>query len=296
MAEPDTELEPSRMTLGGHLDELRKRITRALLALLLAFLLAWVFKEEILAQVMWPWRTSVRSINAELVVRSEEALAKDPTRPREEYFLTNDPADKRLRNPVEERLSSFGVGDSFFVSLNVSFWCAAFLAGPYVLWELWQFIAAGLYKHEKRLVRLYFPFSVLLFFAGVAFCYFLIVPSGLYFLSTTLSVDLVKTQLGLEKYFDFLSKMCLSIGATFQLPILMVFFASIGLVDPKSYGRWRKQFIVVALLVAAIITPSPDAYTQLLTTLPMIALYELGILLARWRGKPRQKPGAGAPA
>jgi Tat protein translocase TatC len=294
MAEPDQELEPSRMTLGAHLEELRKRIMRSSVALILALVLAWMFKEEILERVMWPWRSAVRTINADLVVRSEEVLAADPAKARDEYFLSNDPADKRLRNPVDERMSTFGVGDSFFVSLNVSIWCAAFLAGPYVLWEIWQFIAAGLYKHEKRLVRLYFPFSVLLFLSGIAFCYFLIVPSGLYFLSTTLPVEMVKPQLGLEKYFDFLSMMCLAVGATFQLPILMVFFASIGLVDPKSYGKWRKQFIVAALLVAAIITPSPDAYTQLLTTAPMLALYELGILLARWRGKPRQKPAAGS--
>lgn len=291
--QPD-ELEHTRMTLGGHLEELRKRITRSLVALILALVLAWSFKEEVLQHVMWPWQTAVHRINADLVARSEAELAADPAKKRDDYFVSADPADQRLRNPVEERLSAFGVGDSFFVSLNVSLYVAAFLAGPYVLWELWQFIAAGLYKHEKRLVRLYFPLSVLLFLAGVAFCFFLIVPSGLYFLSTTLPVDLVKPQLGLEKYFDFLSMMCLSIGATFQLPILMVFFSSIGLVEASSYGKWRKHFIVVALLVAAFITPSPDAYTQLMTTAPMLVLYEIGILLAKWRGKPRQTPAGGA--
>ncbi len=293
MAQPN-DLEHTRMTLGGHLQELRKRVSRSLVALILAFVLAWVFKEEVLQQVMWPWQTAVQRINADLVQRSEDALLADPAKQREEFFLSADPADARLRNPVEERLSAFGVGDSFFVSMSVSLYVAAFLAGPYVLFELWQFIAAGLYKHEKRLVRLYFPLSVLLFLAGASFCFFLIVPSGLYFLSTTLPVELVKPQLGLEKYFDFLSMMCLSIGATFQLPILMVFFSSIGLVEAKSYGKWRKHFIVVALFAAAVITPSPDAYTQLLTTLPMLVLYEIGILLARWRGKPRQKPMEGA--
>ncbi|MCY2961652.1 MAG: twin-arginine translocase subunit TatC [Planctomycetota bacterium] len=294
MAPQTDDLEHTRMTLGGHLEELRKRITRSLVALILALVLAWTFKEEVIQRVMWPWQTAVQRINADLVERSEASLAADPQKSREEFFLSADPADKRLRNPVEERLSSFGVGDSFFVSLNVSLYVAAFLAGPYVLFELWQFIAAGLYKHEKRLVRLYFPLSVFLFLTGAAFCFFLIVPSGLYFLSTTLPVELVKPQLGLEKYFDFLSMMCLSIGATFQLPILMVFFSSIGLIEAKSYGKWRKHFIVIALFVAAVITPSPDAYTQLLTTAPMIVLYEIGILLARWRGKPRQKPAESA--
>lgn len=293
MAQPN-DLEHTRMTLGGHLQELRKRITRSLIALILALLVSWSFKEAILEQVMWPWRNAVHQINADLVVRSEVALAADPAKKRDDYFQTNDPSDQRLKSPVQERLSSFGVGDSFFVSLNLSLYVAAFLAGPYVLFELWQFIAAGLYKHERKLVYLYFPLSIVLFFSGIAFCYFLIVPSGLYFLSTTLPVEMVEPQLGLEQYVDFLTKMCLAIGAVFQLPILMVFFSSIGLVEAKSYGKWRKHFIVVALLTAAIITPSPDAITQLLTTAPMIVLYEVGILLARWRGKPRQKPIGGA--
>ncbi|MBL8861754.1 MAG: twin-arginine translocase subunit TatC [Planctomycetes bacterium] len=291
-ATPD-ELEHTRMTLGGHLEELRRRITRSLVALVLALLAAWAYREEVLTRVMWPWKSSVERINADLVERSEALLVADPTKQREEYFASADPSDRRLRRPVEERLSAFGVGDSFFVSFHVSFYVALFLAGPYVLFELWQFIAAGLYRHEKRLVYLYFPFSVVLFFAGIAFAFFLIVPSGLYFLSTTLPVELVQPQLGIEKYFEFLSRMCLAIGAVFQLPILMVFFASIGLVEPKSYGRWRKHFIVVALLVAAIITPSPDAITQLLTTAPMLMLYEIGILLSRWRGKPRRLPDGG---
>ncbi len=295
MAERKAEdLEHTRMTLGGHLEELRKRVTRSLLVLILALVVAWTFKEEVLQHVMWPWRTAVHQINADLIDRSEAELVLHPEKRRDEYFLTMEATDQRLRNPVEERLSAFGVGDSFFVSLNVSLYVAAFLAGPYVLFEIWQFIAAGLYKHEKRLVHLYFPFSVALFFSGVAFCYFLIVPSGLYFLSTTLPVEMVKPQLGLEKYFDFLSMMCLSIGATFQLPIIMVFFASIGLIEAKSYSKWRKHFIVIALFVAAFITPSPDAYTQLLTTAPMLALYEIGILLSRWRGKPRQTQGGPA--
>lgn len=293
-AKQTDDLEHTRMTLGGHLEELRKRVTRSLLALILALLVAWTFKEAILERVMWPWRNAVHQINADLVERSEARLASDPTLRRDEYFQTSDPADKRLKNPVQERLSSFGVGDTFFVSLNLSLYVAAFLAGPYVLFELWQFIAAGLYAREKKLVYLYFPLSLVLFFSGIAFCYFLIVPSGLYFLSTTLPVEMVEPQLGLEKYVDFLTKMCLAIGAVFQLPILMVFFASIGLIEAKSYGRWRKHFIVVALFTAAIITPSPDAITQLLTTAPMIVLYEVGILLARWRGKPRQIPTGGA--
>ncbi len=293
-SESEEPSETTRMTLGDHLQELRRRLFRSILALVIALSFAWFFREDLSDKVTWPWRQAVADINADLVERSEEILRGDPARARTDYFLTADPADQRLRNPVDERLSAFGVGEGFFFALNVSLYFAALLAGPYVLWEMWQFIAAGLYPKEKRLVYLYFPASVLLFLAGVAFCYFVIVPSGLFFLATTMPVEMIRPQLGAEKYFDFLSMMCLAMGATFQLPILMIFFSSIGLVDPTSYGKWRKHFIVAALLVAAVITPSPDAYTQLLTAGPMLVLYEIGIWISRWRAKPRETPGAGA--
>jgi sec-independent protein translocase protein TatC len=156
-----------------------------------------------------------------------------------------------------------------------------------------MFISAGLYKHEKRAVLKYFPFSVLLFLVGVWFCYQYVIPTGMYFLAKTLPLDQLKVQLGLDQYFSFLSTMCLAMGAVFQLPIVMVFFARIGLIDPKTYGKYRGHFLVAALFVAGVVTPGPDYYSQILMTIPMYFLYELGILIARFGAKPRKHPDAG---
>lgn len=285
--------EHTRMTLGEHLEELRKRLFRSVLVLGIAFGAAWWFKDEVALQVMGPWRDAVVRINAELALKAEADLAAHPEKPRTEYYLSADPADTRLRDALDPRLTSMGVGESFYFALYNSLYFAAFLGGPFVLWQMWQFIAAGLYLHEKRLIGLYFPASVLLFLGGVVFAYLAILPTGLYYLTTTFGTDLVRSQLTLEKYFDFLSTMCLAMGAVFQLPIVMIFLARIGLVEPKTYGKYRGHFVVVALLVAAVLTPGPDWISQVLMAGPMLVLYEVGILVARMSAKPRQIPGAG---
>jgi sec-independent protein translocase protein TatC len=85
--------------------------------------------------------------------------------------------------------------------------------------------------------------------------------------------------------------MCLAMGAVFQLPILMIFLSSLGIIDPRTYSKYRAHFLVIALFVAAIVTPGPDYYSQILMTIPMYILYEVGIVIARWRARPRQHPG-----
>ena len=290
-ATDDDPFAQTRMSIGAHLEELRKRVFRSVLVLVVCFVLVWNFKERITEAVMWPWRQAVGRINADLVQRHEAELAAQPDIERTRFFLSADPASPgytTLKEPVDERLASFGVGDSFFFALNVSLWSAFFLGGPFVLWQLWQFIAAGLYKHERKFVYMYFPFSVLLFLAGAVFCYFLVVPIGMYFLASTLPLEQVRPMVGIDRYFDFLSTMCLAMGAVFQIPILMIFLSSIGIIEPSTYSKFRGHFLVVALLVAAILTPGPDIYSQLMMGGPMLVLYEIGILLARWRAKPRR--------
>jgi sec-independent protein translocase protein TatC len=291
MADDKDPFEGSRMTLGGHLEELRKRLFRSVIVLVIAFGAAWWFKEALVDVVMWPLRTSVDRINAELVERYEADLVGNPGTPRSKYFRTDAPEDKELRDPVDARPVALQIGESFFFALNVSIYCACFIGGPFVLWQLWQFIAAGLYPREKRLVYLYFPFSVLLFLAGVVFCFVWIIPTGMYFLAQTFPVETVRLQLSLEKYFDFLSTMCLAMGAMFQLPLVMIFLSSIGLVDPRTYSKYRPHFLIGALFVAGVITPGPDWVSQVLMTAPIYVLYEVGIIVARWRARPRRVEG-----
>lgn len=290
MADEDDTLEGTRMTLGEHLEELRKRVFRSVVVLALAFGFAFYFSDPIAERVLWPWTKAVTLINADLVDQAEARIAEHPEIPRSQYFTSDDPANKELRNRIDPRPNMFGIGDAFFFALNNSIYFALFIGSPYVLWQMWQFVAAGLYRHEKRAVSLYFPFSAFLFAAGVLFCYFLVVPVGMYALGTTLSIDLVKPMIGIEQYFSFLSTMCLAMGLVFQIPIVMVFLARIGIIEPATYSRYRPHFLVVALFIAALVTPGPDYYSQILMTIPMLVLYEAGILIARFSARPRQHP------
>lgn len=288
----EAEIESTRMSLGEHLEELRRRVFRSVLVLAIAFLFAWFFKEELAEYVLWPWRQAAASINADLRAKADARLAADPALARTTFYVTSDPSDLRLKDEVDPRPSMFGIGEGFFFALNVSIWFALLTGSPFVLWQIWQFIAAGLYRHERRAVMRYFPWSILLFLIGIAFCFLLVVPTGMYYLATTYSLDLIKVVIGIDQYTSFVTTLCLAMGAVFQLPIVMIFFARIGLVDPKTYSRYRGHFVVAALIIAAAVTPGPDWISQVLMTVPMLILYEIGILVSKMSARARQHPGA----
>jgi sec-independent protein translocase protein TatC len=181
-----------------------------------------------------------------------------------------------------------GVGESFVFALNNAIYSSIFIGSPFFLWQMWLFIAAGLYPHEKRGVRFAFPISLVLFVTGVVFAFLVIVPLGLYFLNVTLEPDQVTTSLKLDQYFGFVRALCLAMGAIFQLPILMVFAARFGLVEPATFAKYRAHWVVIALIIAALLTPGPDFYSQVLMAIPMLLLYEIGIQLGRFLARPRK--------
>jgi Tat protein translocase TatC len=290
------EPEDGRRTLGQHLEELRVRLFRSVLALLFCFLGAWYFQVEIANWMLWPYRQSAVQVNQELIERYNAELARpENTKLRSDYFLSDDPADNRLRSPMNEQPAMFGIGESFFFVLNNSLYFAFFFGSPFVLWQIWQFVGAGLYRHEKRAILKYFPASVLLFIAGVLFCFFLLIPTGMYYLVTALPRETVMPIIQLEKYTSFLTTLCLAMGAVFQLPILMIFASRMGLIEPSTYGKYRGHFLIGALFVAAVITPGPDWVSQVMMTAPMVVLYEVGIIVAKLTAKPRQKPRTDRP-
>src|SRR5262245_37180419 len=290
MADAEDPFEHTRMTLGGHLEELRKRVFWSALVLAVAFGVGWWFKDELSSYVQRPWVWAVEKINLDRAQKYEAELKAHPELPRTSFFKSDDPSSLELKDPIDTRLQMFSIGESFFFALNVALYFAFFVAGPFVLWQLWMFVAAGLYRHEKRLVTLYFPFSVLLFLSGVVFCFFLVVPVGMYFLATTLPLEQVRPLLGLDQYFSFLSTMCLAMGVVFQLPIVMIFLSRIGIIEPRTYSKYRGHFLVIALFVAAFLTPGPDWYSQVLMTVPMVVLYEIGIVISRLSARPRRHP------
>ncbi|MCA9001531.1 MAG: twin-arginine translocase subunit TatC, partial [Planctomycetes bacterium] len=165
----------------------------------------------------------------------------------------------------------------FFALMRVCFWLALLLSGPYVLWEAWGFIASGLYRNEKRVAYAYFPISLFLFFGGVLFGYFLLIPYAIYFLNLdALDLKGMRSIMGVDYYLGFIKGLSLALGFVFQIPVVMVAMARMGLVEPKLYSKYRKHTLVGALVAGAVLTP-PDPVTQLMMALPIVFLFELGV-------------------
>jgi Tat protein translocase TatC len=172
----------------------------------------------------------------------------------------------------------------FIYFMKVCLYFSLFFGGPVLLWEMWQFVAAGLYRNERKVVRLYFPFSASLFLGGVVFGYFVMVPNALYFLALQ-TVTSIQWYQSINGYWTFLLNLTLALGAVFQLPVIMMALSKLDLVEPKTFARYRGHMLIGALLLAAVVTP-PDPITQLLMAIPITVLYEAGI----WIGRAVHKP------
>lgn len=300
------EVEASRMSLGDHLHELRSRLMRAVIAVVIAFAVIYGFREPAFEMVQGPHHWAISQLNQEKAdvleqrhleakAASESTAAQGVTAPEREAWM-EDPADpgtyfepgypevKRLNSAyrLQTSLLNFAADSGFFVKMRVCFWLALFVAGPFALWEIWGFIAAGLYKHERKVIYTYFPMSLLLFVGGVLFGFFVLVPYALYFLGLdSIESRAMEVRMGVDQYLGFLKGLALALGAVFQLPVVMVALSRIGLVEPKTFAHFRKHTLVGALVIAAILTP-PDPVTQLMMAGPVVLLYEAGVHLSKW--------------
>jgi sec-independent protein translocase protein TatC len=168
------------------------------------------------------------------------------------------------------------------------------VAAPWVLWQLWLFIAPGLYKREKKVVFPFLFFGTLLFYLGAAFCYWLVMPQAFPAMLAFADDPILRPMLTLEAQYSLVLAMMLGFGVVFELPVVIAFLSMIGLVDWRFLARYRRHAIVVNVALAAIITPTGDPINLAIMAVPMILFYEIGIVLARVLGK---KPaGAQRPA
>ena len=271
--------EHTRMTLGEHLEELRRRLIIGLGSIFVLFFLAFYFSDEAMRVVLRPYYVMVAKLERYYMEQAEEELALDPSIPRERLFVF-DGERERLRGLQDTRLTSVGPGETFFFQVKICIYASLFLGSPILLWQVWMFVAAGLYKREKRVALRYFPSAALLFVCGVLFGYFVLVPYGMYFLNRTTPLDLVRPDFRIQEYFGFLSSLCLGLGVAFQLPIAMLVLARLDLVSAETFAKYRGHMWVITMIVAGVLTP-PDPYTQSMMALPMLLLYEVGILCAR---------------
>ncbi len=234
----------AKMSFLEHLEELRRRIFYSLISIFIAFIICWAFSKKIFKVIVAP-------------------------------------AIKYL-NPKGE-LSFFSIPEPFMLYMKVAFISALFLASPFILTQLWLFIAPGLYEKEKAYALPFIFFTSIFFIIGGIFGYYIIFPLTCKFL-LSYGEDF-KAMLRISDYFSFFSKVILGIGLVFEMPILAFFLAKLNLITHKFLLKNFRYAILIIFIIAAVITPSTDAITQTALAVPMIGLYIISILVARFAKK-----------
>jgi len=242
----ESEEDLPKMTLLEHLDELRRRLGVALLAVFVGFLVCWYFAKDIFAWIARPLT----------------------------QFL-----------PAGDKLAFTGLIDPFMLYIKVALLAGIFVASPVVLFELWLFVAPGLYRRERRLLIPFLFFTTLFFVAGGYFGYAVAFPMVCRFLLQVGSD--FRQVITVNEYFSMASKVILGLGLVFEMPILILFLARIGVVTHKFLIRHFRYAVLAIFILAAVITPTPDIATQSVFAVPMILLYLLGVLVAWLFGKRR---------
>jgi sec-independent protein translocase protein TatC len=235
-----TEPDAPEASLVSHLLELRNRLLKAVLAIGLCFAVLLPFSDQL-------------------------------------YSLFAQPLLRTL--PEGSQLIAIEVTSGFFVPMKLAFFAALMLAAPFVLYQLWAFVAPGLYQREKRLARPLLVAATTLFYAGCAFTYFVLLPVMFAYLSSTAPAG-VRMMTDIAHYLDFLLVMFLAGGISFEVPVAVLIAVILGWVTPAQLAAWRGYVVVAIFIVAAVLTP-PDGLSQIMLAVPMCLLYEAGVLVAR---------------
>lgn len=229
--------------------------------------------------------------HAQLEQLAQALGSKQPVPVREEPFqltatidprrwaIATSPALRKLIRPAT--LATMSATEAFVVYFKVSIYCGIVIGSPWIFYQLWSFVAAGLYPHEKKAVNVYLPISVGLFLAGVALCEFLVIPTALSYLLSFNHWMQLEPDLRLNEWLSFAIWMPLSFGAAFQLPLVMLFFYRLGIINLDTYRNNRKYAYFGLFCLYLIIGASPDALSMIMLSVPLCGLYELGILLCR---------------
>ncbi|MBW1888001.1 MAG: twin-arginine translocase subunit TatC [Deltaproteobacteria bacterium] len=224
----------------SHLEELRKRLISCSIAVGIGFVISYIFKERLFQILISP-------LNANM--------------------------------PEGDRLIFTNLPEMFFAYLKTAFVAGILLVAPYIFYQLWMFIAPGLYQNEKKYIIPFVLFSTILFVGGGLFGYFIVFPLGFRFF-LGFANEYVQALPSVKQYFSFSIKLLFAFGIVFELPVVIFFLSKTGLVTVDFLRQKRKYAILLTFVIAAIITP-PDVITQCIMAGPLIILYEIGIIIAR---------------
>ncbi len=241
------------LTFRGHLGELRRALIYSSIALVICFIVGVIFSDYI---------------------------------------------DKALRLPIKDMLPEgnedpvyLGIFEPIFYRLKLGLIGGIFAASPIVFSQLWWFISPGLYPKERRMALPFIIVATMFFLGGAAFCYFIVLPKAAAF-SIGQMAENTRIILSLQMYLSNAAMFILAFGLVFETPVMVFLICWIGLVTPKTLARYRKYVLLGSFVVAAILTPTPDAVNQSIMALPIYILYELGMLTARLMIRKRQKAEA----
>ncbi|GAB4377071.1 MAG: hypothetical protein Kow0042_24230 [Calditrichia bacterium] len=233
-------INDKEMPFLEHLEEFRTRIIRSLIALIIGALVCLIFSKQLLNLLLWP--------------------------------------TTRVKIPMD--IQVLKVQGMFTVTLEIAFFGGLIVSLPYILYQMWLFVAPGLYQHERR----YFPrilgSATFLFLVGVVFAYFVIFPFALNFF-LGLAPPSIKANIAIDFYIGFIIRLLIIFGIIFELPILSYFLSRMGLLTPEFMRKYRRHSIVVIFILAALFTP-PDPFTQVMLAIPLVLLYEFSIFISSW--------------
>jgi Tat protein translocase TatC len=297
--EQDAPPEDKRMTLAEHLEELRSRVLKSIIALVVALLVTMSFQKPIMKVIVWPHEKAMDQAVREKTVRvvgPDGEIVEGTPQPGPVKVAIGEGKDRRIIEGAkmeDKKLVVFGYPESFFLLFKLSLVAAAALAAPVILVQMWRFISAGLYKKERRLVYIYGPASIVLFAAGVCFGYFVLIPVSLHFLATY-AIDMVDPMFNLSQYVNLVFMLTLALGVVFEMPLMMHFATRLEIITPEAFAKKRRLAVVLIVVGAAILTPTGDPWTLILMSGPMYLLYELGLLLCRATAAKRAAAKAGS--
>jgi len=238
-------MDEKRLPLTDHLAELRSRLVKCFISVGVGFLISYHFSERIFGYLMIPLIQSL---------------------------------------PEGSTMVFTGLPEAFFTYLKTAFIAGAFLAVPMILYQMWMFVAPGLYHKERRMVVPFVVCSSIFFIGGAMFGYFIVFPVGFKFFLSFAS-DVIKPLPSVKEYLSLSAKLLLAFGLIFELPVLTLFLAKLGLVTHSFMARNRRYAILLIFVLGAILTP-PDVITQLMMAGPLLILYELSIWVA-WAVEPK---------
>jgi sec-independent protein translocase protein TatC len=241
-------MEEEKLPLTSHLEELRKRLITCMIATAVGFCACYSFSEQL-------------------------------------FLLLSNPLIKSM--PEGSSFIFTGVTEAFFTYMKLAFFAGIFVASPVIIYQIWAFVAPGLYDKERSSILPFVFLAVVFFISGTAFAYFVVFPSAFKFF-LTYNTQYVKIMPSIGEYLSFSCLFLLGFGVVFELPVFIICLARLGIIKHNHLRKYRKIVIVGIFIAAAILTPTPDAVNQLLMAVPMLILYELSIITVRFFEKKKE--------